>query len=192
MTKLEANNVFSKEYSEGLGSLCILQSSFLALQGCRCSRLQQWTIPPPPRLKRSPLLKHVQRVYKGTYTLSLTISTPIIRPFPRTSPMIWYLSLSLASSVMRWVPTSRLFCCRPSSLTVCEISLRVYLQKGAKPICPVRGQHGERVCGSHRRDRRFLTSSTDEAMAPATGFPPKVLKWTALLSEAAISVKQSK
>lgn len=47
MTKLEANNVFSKEYSEGLGSLCILQSSFLALQGCRCSRLQQWTIPPP-------------------------------------------------------------------------------------------------------------------------------------------------
>lgn len=53
-------------------------------------------------------------------TLSLTISTPIIRPFPRTSPMISYLSRSFASSVMRWVPTSRLFFCRPSSLTVCE------------------------------------------------------------------------
>lgn len=57
---------------------------------------------------------------KSTHTLSLTISTPIIRPFPRTSPMISYLSRSFASSVMRWVPTSRLFFCRPSSLTVCE------------------------------------------------------------------------
>lgn len=57
---------------------------------------------------------------KSTRTLSLTISTPIIRPFPRTSPMISYLSRSFASSVMRWVPTSRLFFCRPSSLTVCK------------------------------------------------------------------------
>lgn len=43
---------------------------------------------------------------------------------------------------------------------------------------------------TNQQERFMLTSSTDEAMAPATGFPPKVLKWTALLKEAAISGKR--
>lgn len=86
------------------------------------------TEPCPPETEQHITEQHITQACvaswdsrcKSTCTLSLTISTPIIRPFPRTSPMISYLSRSFASSVMRWVPTSRLFFCRPSSLTVCE------------------------------------------------------------------------
>lgn len=53
-----------------------------------------------------------------SFTLSLTISTPIWRPFPLTSPIISYLSRSLASSVSRYVPTSALFSCILSSFIV--------------------------------------------------------------------------
>lgn len=60
------------------------------------------------------------------------------------------------------------------------------------PTLFTRWSKGNPRAGPVGGSRFLLTSSTAEAMAAATGFPPKVLKWTALLNEAAISGKQGR
>lgn len=102
--------------------------------------------------------------------------------------MISYLSLSFASSFNRYVPTSRLTFCVLSSWMVWKrhISWTTTLKSSISWMCQnirLLFYQLKNLCIKKSR----LTSSTDEAIAQATGFPPKVLKCTPLANEAAIS-----
>lgn len=81
-----------------------------------------------PIFKQSFLIWEIARQFSGLIIplspssswLPSINSTPIISPLPRTSPIIFHSRLMPHSLSRKYVPTSKQFCCKPSSSITCS------------------------------------------------------------------------